>query len=242
MFLRRVTEHLKSQNWVAVALDLIIVILGVFMGFQIDRWYEAVREGAERTQYLERLLADATLSIDATESTRQYISQVTDNVALVHKSLLDCDLPTEEQDRFAMGLFHHGKLIPAQFVRGTLDEITSAGKIGLIRSTHLRDALNEAVREFEYENRAWPAIQGKRNAHAVYVEQRYMFKIEEQKGGFASVTWSELHVDFEALCHDAKFQSSMSRILQLHHVNLDWLDRNLKNFRRLKGLIEGELQ
>ncbi len=32
MLLRRVTEHVKTQNWFAVLLDFLIVVIGVFMG------------------------------------------------------------------------------------------------------------------------------------------------------------------------------------------------------------------
>ena len=33
MLLRRVIEHVKAQNWTAVALDFVIVVVGVF------HWY-----------------------------------------------------------------------------------------------------------------------------------------------------------------------------------------------------------
>lgn len=32
MLLRRVIEHVKAQNWTAVALDFVIVVVGVFIG------------------------------------------------------------------------------------------------------------------------------------------------------------------------------------------------------------------
>ena len=30
MLLRRITEHVKTQNWTAVAIDFVIVVVGVF--------------------------------------------------------------------------------------------------------------------------------------------------------------------------------------------------------------------
>lgn len=32
MILRRLTKHVKDQNWFAVALDFLIVVVGVFIG------------------------------------------------------------------------------------------------------------------------------------------------------------------------------------------------------------------
>lgn len=41
MILRRVTEHVKAQNWFAVGVDLVIVMVGVFIGIQVANWNEA---------------------------------------------------------------------------------------------------------------------------------------------------------------------------------------------------------
>jgi hypothetical protein len=40
MTLRRITKHVKDQNWFAVGLDFLIVVFGVFMGFQVQQWNE----------------------------------------------------------------------------------------------------------------------------------------------------------------------------------------------------------
>jgi hypothetical protein len=38
MILRRITEHVKTQNWFAVGLDFVIVVVGVFIGIQVANW------------------------------------------------------------------------------------------------------------------------------------------------------------------------------------------------------------
>ena len=37
MLLRRVTEHVRDQNWTAVGVDFVIVVIGVFVGIQVSR-------------------------------------------------------------------------------------------------------------------------------------------------------------------------------------------------------------
>jgi len=54
MILRRITEHLKAQNWTAVGLDLAIVIVGVFIGTQVSNWNQSRIERSET----ERLLGE----------------------------------------------------------------------------------------------------------------------------------------------------------------------------------------
>ena len=41
MILRRITEHVKAQNWFAVGLDFLIVVVGVFIGIQVSNWNAA---------------------------------------------------------------------------------------------------------------------------------------------------------------------------------------------------------
>jgi len=55
MILRRVTKHVQDQNWLAVALDFFIVVVGVFVGLQVQEWaVEQERERQEDT-YVARL-------------------------------------------------------------------------------------------------------------------------------------------------------------------------------------------
>lgn len=53
VLLRRVNEYLKTQNWNAILLEFVIVVVGVFVGLQAQEW-SADREDRQR---LERIVA-----------------------------------------------------------------------------------------------------------------------------------------------------------------------------------------
>lgn len=38
MIHKRLTANLRAQNWTAIVLELIIVIVGVFIGTQVSNW------------------------------------------------------------------------------------------------------------------------------------------------------------------------------------------------------------
>ena len=57
MLLRSVMGHLKDQNWAAVGIDFVIVVVGVFIGLQVDDWNEARKDRADAKLYLERIRA-----------------------------------------------------------------------------------------------------------------------------------------------------------------------------------------
>ena len=55
MILRRISENVRSQNWFAVAVEFVIVVVGVFMGLQVQDWNEARKARIEEQGLLSRL-------------------------------------------------------------------------------------------------------------------------------------------------------------------------------------------
>ena len=60
MILRRITQHVKEQNWFAVFLDFFIVVAGILIAFQITNWNEARRDVREEAALSIRLLEEFT--------------------------------------------------------------------------------------------------------------------------------------------------------------------------------------
>ncbi len=60
MILRRMTENLRGQNWTSVAIELGIVVLGVFIGIEAANWNQARQERQETQQLLSQLEAELT--------------------------------------------------------------------------------------------------------------------------------------------------------------------------------------
>ena len=44
MFLRRLADHIRKQDWFIVIIELLVVVVGLMMSFQVDRWWEAMGE------------------------------------------------------------------------------------------------------------------------------------------------------------------------------------------------------
>lgn len=58
MILRRVIEHVKAQNWTAVALDFVIVVVGVFIGIQVSNWNDGRAANARKAEIIAALVTD----------------------------------------------------------------------------------------------------------------------------------------------------------------------------------------
>ena len=55
MLLRRITTHIKEQNWFAVGIDFVIVVFGVFIGIQVANWNDDRAEHQMETKALVAL-------------------------------------------------------------------------------------------------------------------------------------------------------------------------------------------
>lgn len=58
MLLRRVIEHVRAQNWTAVVIDFVIVVVGVFVGLQAQQWAENQADRKRESEYLLALAKD----------------------------------------------------------------------------------------------------------------------------------------------------------------------------------------
>ena len=58
MILRRVITHVRNQEWTAIGIDFLIVVLGVFVGIQVSNWNAARADVRLGQAYVARLLTD----------------------------------------------------------------------------------------------------------------------------------------------------------------------------------------
>ena len=58
MILRRLAGYLRHDNWFTVMLELAVVVVGLFLAFQLDRWYESQRSKSDLQAHLVSLTED----------------------------------------------------------------------------------------------------------------------------------------------------------------------------------------
>jgi len=60
MILRRLAGYLRHDNWYTLILELVIVVVGLFLAFQLDRWYESQRSKSGLQAHMVSLTEDFT--------------------------------------------------------------------------------------------------------------------------------------------------------------------------------------
>jgi hypothetical protein len=72
MFVRRLTTSLKDQHWMTIAIELVIVIVGVFVGTQVSNWNAGRLEKLETRRMLVQLKPNLQLLTEYYGSARVY--------------------------------------------------------------------------------------------------------------------------------------------------------------------------
>ncbi len=138
MLLRRITEHVKAQNWTAVALDFVIVVVGVFIGIQVANWNDAQAAKARESDLLVELRRELETSIRVTNQKRDAFTQV---VAAGNRSLAFIESGAScgnECWPVLVDFFHASQFQSMDVNRSTYDEMR---RQGLPRSRAIVDAV-----------------------------------------------------------------------------------------------------
>lgn len=161
MILRRITQHVKDQNWTAIAIDLVIVVLGVALGIQVSNWNESRKSAALEGRYLDRIAVDlqATVAVfsEAVELTVQRRQSIADFAeALADPSASDEDL-VDATKLLLTGGWSMPTFLP---VTVAFDDLASTGNLDVIRDTQLRASIIELHNGFDTSEKSFAINEG----------------------------------------------------------------------------------
>lgn len=241
MLLRRVIKHVKNLEWTAIWIDLVVVVVGVFIGIQAQQWNTERGERRLERVYLERILSDINLSIETNELNITRLEGISNGQALVVESLRRCEIPENKKDAFADGVSDIAKVGPSVFVLSTMDEMLSAGNFSLLRNPEIRDAMNGLARDAKYQANIFTAIYSQLASAATTTSQRTIRIYTDHKTPFDPVAWNEMEIDFAALCKDKPYQSAVSNVRYLTDAQMSLNSRAIVKLRQAKSKLENEL-
>lgn len=153
MILRRVIDHFKKQEWTAIFLDFVIVVLGVFVGLQVNNWNETRADHAREESYLMRLRDDLILDQQTAQDRLKFWREVREfgQTGLAYAKTGDRGAYSAWQ--ILLAYFQASQVNELFPTSTTFEEMRSAGELNLIRNVELRRQL-----AFYYTNNTQRAV------------------------------------------------------------------------------------
>lgn len=138
MIVQRITGHLRAQNWTAIAIEFVLLVVGVFLGIQVANWNEERLDRMEAGRVLERLEQEFRMHLDRTDRSLERHREGLAATARVINGIRDARLAEDTLDR-DLDLVTGFSTPPGPST--TFQELVSSGRLGLLRGTELSAAL-----------------------------------------------------------------------------------------------------
>lgn len=137
MILRRIREHVIAHNWFAVGIDLVIVVLGVFLGTQVSNWNAERLAHEAGDTYRARIIRDLENNQTDLESRSAYFAQVR-TFGLRVLGDLDGTAPVSDE-QFLIAAYQATQIYPRPLTRGAYDEVQAVGALETLGDVSTRD-------------------------------------------------------------------------------------------------------
>lgn len=128
----------QSIRWLLA--ELVVVVLGVLIAFQVDAWNQGRLEQRRAVQYAERLLGNIQADIEELERVARIARIRLEMIRLVDASLRDETIPASDPGRYIQALDQISWITPFTSNDATFSELINTGDIALL-PIELRDAI-----------------------------------------------------------------------------------------------------
>ena len=215
MILRRVIAHFRKQEWTAIAIDFLIVVMGVFVGLQVSNWNSAQRDKALARDYIDRLAADIDIERALLARAIDYFGQARRHAV---SALEGFDGPADGLDeQFLIDLYQASQVWFVSFNRGTYDELQSTGRIALIGDPDLRANLANHFVRLDAMDYTLKATSEYRRVARLNLDNRVQMEIREKCGDQWINSNTHYYVALPEACDiDVPAPLAQSEIARLH--------------------------
>jgi len=244
MIRRRITQHIKDQNWTAIGIDFVIVVAGVFLGIQLGNWNQEASLDREKARYLQQLSADFQVAEDTLEdqiaSYRRYLA-ATGKALDIKRSKAPV---AEEEALDAFLTFGSGRIPPDS--PATLQELISSGKVDLIDDFELRTKLMQTHAKFETMARIFDLIRLRLNRvqTPIYAHIEYSsdVEIEPRLLGDPARPRKADSIDIAGLRADPEVETLLEIFLNSHRNMLELELSALEQVSQLNEMLAAEIE
>ena len=140
MLIRRIRDQAVRHNWFGVAIDVAIVIVGVFLGLQANNWNAARAERAEAREYRSEIVSDLRANEADIIARSAFYGQVRAHALAALQALEDPHSQLGES--FLVDAYLAADTNRRPLVRSAYDEMVDSGigrdSVGLATRSNLR--------------------------------------------------------------------------------------------------------
>ncbi|MEP1144977.1 MAG: hypothetical protein ABJH52_14755 [Henriciella sp.] len=146
MLLRRITKHVKEQNWFAVGLDFVIVVVGVFIGIQVANWNASQNDHSAYLKAHDRMVSEVRRNIANQNAVIELILPKFMEFQQATEDLRLCRTDSEAEERIRNTLDLLGATLSPSYQTTAINTLTNSERLLEQQSEEFRNLYFEYAR------------------------------------------------------------------------------------------------
>lgn len=230
MILQRLGRSIRNQDWFTVTIELIVVVVGIFLGLQVTDWNDARKARADERLYLERLHDELVLATDQIASRAETLADWKQRCVTALEAMNAGDLGemTAEEFGWALILVQRNSLVDSEIT--TIEELIATGNLAKISDADLRNRIAESYLTTESLGRYIELVAARTATLLPILHTRFQPSID-------GTSLDRIIYDFDRLAADTEFINAYANALNMLSTNEWWMNQAVEEFRALRDEV-----
>ena len=240
MLLRRITKHVTDQNWFAVFIDFLIVVVGVFIGIQVANWNETQTNKVGLNATLERLNNEVSQNIKITQDILSHFEDGQADMTKGREALNACSYSPEAQAALERLLFDLVNDTQPNFATVVQDQLARQDHYQVLMSEDFQAAFGAYASKIKEEHEQLKSHYENMWAHHINYHPSVSANFSGEAGeNLTYAGWGfKLGKPFEEVCKDASFRNRFINTIGFYtsiHQRLIFFKIQAKEFQEYLG-------
>ena len=156
--LKRLAAFVRQRDWFAVGIEILVVMVGLMLAFQLDRWREDIAERRQEQTYVNRLIADVEADIPAIQYAIDLQTLRLELVELLIAVARNPAIASEQPTVFLGAVNQAAYTYTPTLTSHTFENLRATGDLRLILDESVKNAMFEYY-GFDEEQRQYRPLQ-----------------------------------------------------------------------------------
>lgn len=239
MLFRRVKAHIEKENWFAVFIDFLIVVVGVFIGIQVANWNAALGDKSLANEYIQRLTADFEDIDSRLKDNIVNFEESIEFIQLINQMITQAEKPTGKRDvEFKQALLNSFSSSIPGWQSASYLEMQSAGDTSLLKSTELKMALIEYDQTTEISHKGWEVLMNQTQPVVEGLDGFIMYaSLKEATDGRRA--YEIVKYNYDDMLKSKAFEVYMSSLTRIQSNNLTLQKNQRDKAQAVLNLLKG---
>jgi hypothetical protein len=148
VILNRIGKAIRARDWTAVAIEFVVVVLGIFVALQAGDWNQERRDRQLEQVYIAQLIDETRANLDILNQHQKIYDEKVQFIFALPQLPLD-DAFRRDPHAFMYQLDNSTYVTIPNLRSETYQELESSGRLALLRDAQLRNAIASNINDYE---------------------------------------------------------------------------------------------